>query len=77
MGYLSVEANKPFIVILSGETIKIEGDAFALPETIEIPEGTENQIFEQYASEYPRREQALSAWEYLEKIYKKDSLFSQ
>jgi len=76
MGYLSAEANKPFFVILTGETLKLKGDAFALPETIEILEGTENRIFEKYASEYPRREQALSAWEYLEKIYKKDSLFS-
>jgi thiol-disulfide isomerase/thioredoxin len=32
--------------------------------------------FEQYAKEHPKREQALSAWGYLEKIYTLDSLFS-
>src|SRR5690606_5524770 len=34
------------------------------------------QLFEQYASQHPRREQTLSAWDYLAKIYKKDSLFT-
>jgi thiol-disulfide isomerase/thioredoxin len=76
MGYLSTADNKPFFVILSGEAIKLKGEAFAFPETLEILEGTENQIFGQYASEHPRREQALSAWEYLEKIYRHDSLFA-
>ena len=36
----------------------------------------ENLWFEQYAKEHPRREQALSAWIYLEKIYTLDTLFS-
>lgn len=76
MAFLSAEDNKPFIVVLSGENIKLKGDAFAMPNTIEIIEGKENKLFEQYASEYPRREQALSAWGYLEKIYLNDSLFS-
>lgn len=76
MGYLSTKDSKPFFVVLSGELIKIKGEAFALPETIEILEGTENQLFEQYASEHPRREQALSAWDYLERIYQQDSLFA-
>ncbi len=76
MGFLLAEDNKPFLVVLSGETIKLKGEAFGLPETIVILEGTENKIFEQYASEYLRREQALSAWVFLEKIYAKDSLFA-
>ena len=76
MGYLAAEDNKPLFVVLGGETIKLTGEAFALPETIEISEGAENQFFEQYASEHPRREQALSAWQYLEKLYRSDSLFS-
>jgi thiol-disulfide isomerase/thioredoxin len=76
MGYLSAEDDKPFFVVLNGETIKLKGDAFALPETIEIIESEENKLFEQYASEHPRREQALSAWDYLEKIYASDSLFA-
>jgi thiol-disulfide isomerase/thioredoxin len=76
MGYLSAQNNKPFFIVLSGETIILKGETFALPETIKILKGQENQLFAQYATEHPRREQALSAWGYLEKIYAKDSLFA-
>ncbi len=75
MGFLSTPDNKSLVVVLSGEAIKVKGENFALPQTIKILEGKENKIFEQYAMEHPRREQTLGAWEYLEKIYAKDSLF--
>jgi thiol-disulfide isomerase/thioredoxin len=68
--------NKPLFVILSGEDIEIVGEALSQPETIKVKSGQENLYFEQYAKEHPQREQALSAWEYLEKIYSVDSLFS-
>lgn len=76
VGYLISEENKPFFVILNGEDIEIDGQSLSSPETIEIKKGQENQYFEQYAKEHPRREQALSAWSYLEKMYTLDSLFS-
>ena len=83
MGYLSAHDNKPFFIVLEGkrgkekgESIKLWGESFVLAESVEIIEGHENQLFGQYASEHPRREQALSAWDYLEKIYTKDSLFA-
>ena len=76
MGYLVSKNHKTFLVVLSGETIKIAGESFARPETIKVIEGRENQLFGQYAVEHPRREQALSAWAYLEKIFTKDSLFA-
>ncbi|MEN8122855.1 MAG: TlpA disulfide reductase family protein [Bacteroidota bacterium] len=76
MGYLSAQDNKPFFIVLSGEMIILKGETFALPEIIEILKGKENQLFAQYATEHPRREQALSAWDYLGKIYAKDSLFA-
>jgi len=76
MGYLSAQDNIPFFVVLNGETIKIEGYTFTRIDSIKIVEGRENQIFEQYASEHPRRARTLSAWIYLEKIYSFDSLFS-
>ncbi len=75
MGQLISADNTTFIVILSGEDIGLKGESFDHPETIEILKGKENQLFEQYAMEHPRREQALSAWEYLEEIYSVDSLF--
>jgi thiol-disulfide isomerase/thioredoxin len=76
VGYLMSADNKPLFVILSGEDIEIVGEALSYTETIKITKGIENLLFEQYAKEHPRREQALSAWIYLEKIYTLDSLFS-
>jgi len=76
MGYLLAADNKLYFVVLERESIKLKGESFAIAESIEIIEGHENLLFEQYASEHPRREQALSAWVYLEKIYKQDSLFA-
>jgi thiol-disulfide isomerase/thioredoxin len=76
VGYLLSADEKPLFVILSGEDIQIVADALSYKQTIKITKGKENQWFEQYAKEHPRREQALSAWIYLEKIYTIDSLFS-
>lgn len=75
IGFFIVNDSKPFLVILSGEKIVLNGKSLSRPETIKIIEGKENQLFEQYALENPKREQALSAWDYLLKIYKTDSLF--
>lgn len=76
VGYVISSDNKPLFVILSGEDIKIVGDALSQPETIIVKSGQENLYFEQYAKEHPLREQALSAWGYLEKIYASDTLFA-
>ncbi len=77
MGYLAAEDNKAFIVILApNENISLEGEALSLPQTVKIVSGKQNQLFEQYASEHPRRESALSAWDFLTKIYQSDSLFA-
>ena len=75
LGYLMSNDKKPLFVILSGEDIEITGAALSYKETIKITKGQENQWFEQYAIEHPKREQALSAWTYLEKIYTMDTLF--
>jgi thiol-disulfide isomerase/thioredoxin len=76
VGYLMSADEKPLFVILSGEDIEIVGEALSYTETIKVTKGQENLWFEQYAKEHPRREQALSAWIYLEKIYTLDSLFA-
>jgi hypothetical protein len=76
MGYLKSVDNKPLFVILSGEDIVMKGEALSFVETIQVIKGQENQWFEQYAKEHPKREQALSAWLYLEKMYTTDALFS-
>ncbi len=76
IGYLKSVDNKPLFVILSGEDIQLMGEALSVAETIQIIKGQESQWFEQYAREHPKREQALSAWIYLEKMYTMDSMFS-
>ena len=76
VGYLMSTDEKPFFVILNGEDIEILGEALSYTETLNITKGQENQYFEQFAKEHPKREQALSAWVYLEKIYTSDSLFA-
>lgn len=76
VGYLMAEDNKPLFVLLSGENISLKGETLSAPETIKIIQDKENQLFAQYANEHPRREQALSAWDYLKKIYTLDSLFA-
>jgi thiol-disulfide isomerase/thioredoxin len=76
IGYLITHGNQPLFVILSGEDIELNGQSLLYPETIKIIKGIENKLFEQYAKEQPRREQALNAWRYLDNIYSVDSLLS-
>lgn len=75
VGYLTSTGNEQMLVILSGEDIEILGEALGYTETLHIVKGQENQWFEQYAKDYPRRERVLRAWDYLEKMYAFDSLF--
>jgi len=76
MGYLAAADNKAYFLVLANENIQLKGEVFSLPESVVTLSGRENKWFVQYASEHPRREQAMSAWGYLEKIYAKDSLFA-
>ena len=76
VGFLKSSDDKPMFVILSGEDIEVNGEALVQLESLRFTKGAENLLFERYAREHPRREQALTAWVYLEKIYRGDSLFS-
>lgn len=76
VGYLMSTDNKAFFVILSGENIQLHGEVLSAPDSIHVLVGQENQWFEQYAAAHPKREQALTAWSYLEKMYRNDSLFA-
>jgi thiol-disulfide isomerase/thioredoxin len=76
IGYLITEENKPYFLILDkGEQIFLKGEYLSIPETINLISGKQNQAFSKYASEHPKREQTLSAWRYLDRIYTYDSLF--
>ena len=76
MAYLAGPDNKSFIVVLGNEKMQVSGESFAIPASIRVEGSRENEWFGRYATEHPRREQALSAWDYLLKIYQNDSLFS-
>jgi peroxiredoxin len=76
VGFIQSVDKKTVFVLLTGEDIELEGAAPSQIETVHMLKGEENQWFEQYAAEQPRREQALSAWSYLESSYKTDPLFS-
>ena len=76
MGYLISSDQKIFLLVLSAENIELAGEALSDPKSITFTKGQENQWFEQYANEHPKREQALSAWEYLDKIYTQEALFA-
>jgi thiol-disulfide isomerase/thioredoxin len=76
IGFLITDENKPFFLVLDkGEEIYLRGDFLSIPETIHVLSGKQNQVFSQYAMEHPKREQTLSAWRYLDRIYSLDSLF--
>lgn len=75
-GILSTGPETTFLVILSGDGLKIKGTNLSNLESIKVTEGTDNLLFQKYAREYPIREQVTSAWDYLKDIYGSDSLFS-
>ena len=76
MGYLISADNKPFIVILSGEDVVIHGHSLLETGTLKVIKGLQNQQFGKYATEQPKREQALNAWLYLKQMYQNDDLFA-
>lgn len=76
MAYLAGPDNKSFILVLGNEKMQVSGESFAIPTSVRVEGSRENEWFGRYATEHPRREQALSAWDYLLKIYQNDSLFS-
>jgi thiol-disulfide isomerase/thioredoxin len=75
MGYLSAADNKAYFVVLANEDIQLKGDNLSMQGDIVATSGRENQLSVQYTMDHPRREQVLSAWLYLQKIYQADSLF--
>jgi thiol-disulfide isomerase/thioredoxin len=76
VAFLSGEDKKPFVVILEKEGVKLDGQILSEASSIRILQGQENRWFEQYTQEQGKREQALSAWGYLQNLYQNDPLFA-
>lgn len=77
MGYLAAADNKSYFVVLENENIQLKGEVLSVPESIVTLSGKENKLFVQYVIAHSKREQALSAWVYLQKVYQADSLFAK
>jgi hypothetical protein len=75
VGVLTASEGKPLFVILCNEHVELTGD-FMLPESIQCTKGAQNKAFFTYASEHPKRMQAISAWDYLDGLYAYDPLFA-
>ena len=76
MGFLQVPNQKTFQLALCGEHIKLRIVTPDATETIQVDNGEENKRLGTYLTEHARREQALSAWTYLYRIYSLDKLFT-
>ena len=76
IAFLSGEDKKPFVVILEKSGVRLEGQVLSEASSIRILEGQENRWLEQYTQEQGKREQALSAWAYLQNLYQNDSFFA-
>ncbi|MBM3425513.1 MAG: hypothetical protein FJX97_00835, partial [Bacteroidetes bacterium] len=76
IAFLSGEDQKPFVVILEKSGVRLEGQLLSEANSIRILEGQENRWFEQYTQEQGKREQALSAWAYLQNLYQSDPFFA-
>ena len=73
MGYLLAADKKVYFLVLAKENIELKGELFSLPASIQIISGKEQKIFEGYAKQYSKRQQVVSAWQYLQNIYCTDS----
>lgn len=76
MGLLVSEENSMLVVLAENEDLKLQGLNFESIDSIKMLKGKQNQWFARYASEHPDREQTLTVWAYLEKIYDENPHFS-
>jgi thiol-disulfide isomerase/thioredoxin len=77
IAFLSGEDKQPLVVILEKSNVHLEGQVLSEASSIRILEGQENRWFEQYTQEQGKREQALSAWGYLQNLYQNDPHFAK
>jgi thiol-disulfide isomerase/thioredoxin len=76
IGLLSAEGLRPSVVVLTDEQIAVSWKEQDEDYQLQVSQGAENVLFQQYINEQPKREQALSAWNYLQKMYNTDAHFN-
>lgn len=77
MAILTAGPQQSHVLVLEPGGVQLQGNNLSDKTAIHITKGLQNQWFEQYATEHPRRELALSAWDYLRNLYQTDPLFRQ
>jgi thiol-disulfide isomerase/thioredoxin len=77
MGYLKSSGEQIFYVALNDESTKLKGTDFEVSEALDIQKGSENKSLYQYALTQPKRDQVLSAWHYLDNMYKDSDTFKE
>lgn len=75
MAIVSAGPQQSHVLVLEPGGVQLLGSALADKATLVVQRGIENLRFNQYAVEHNKREQALSAWDYLQTMYVQDSLF--
>lgn len=75
IGYLRIKESKPFWILLNKENVTIKGNSLIDFNSIQVVEGKQNKMLQQYGKEHQLRVQVLNAWNYLDKIYSANSLF--
>jgi thiol-disulfide isomerase/thioredoxin len=63
------------ILLLAPENIAVQLVDDAEVTMLKITQGKQNLLLQQYILEQPKRQQALSAWDFLQRLYATDSLF--
>jgi thiol-disulfide isomerase/thioredoxin len=76
VGLVQTEVTRPSLIILAQDYIAIEWTAVEDDFQAAVTQGRENLLFQQYAREQPKREQVLSAWNYLQNMYAQDDYFA-
>jgi len=75
MGYLKSTAEQPLLLALEKSDLIVKGSGFEAIEDFTVEKGEESRWFYTYAIAHPKREQAISAWLFLNKKYDEDELF--
>jgi hypothetical protein len=74
MGYIKSIAEQPLIIALDKSEIILKGTDFKAIEDFTLEKGQESRWFYTYAIAHPKREQALSAWLFLQQKYEEEEL---
>jgi len=75
MGYIKSSGEQVFILALSSENTTLNGSNFEALKALDIKKGSENKSMYEYFLAQPVRDQVLSAWHYLNNMYKDSDTF--